>query len=271
MTYPLVKMNGLGNDFLIVLDEAGTFSPTSDLVRSLAEREGGEGCDQFICLSAAQGADAAMRIWNADGSKALACGNATRCVGWLITEAAGRPKATLATPTGKVQVIRAGEQITVDMGLPRLGWRDIPLARATDTRQSDIRFDPELGPPGFVSMGNPHAVFFVEQVEEVAVGSIGPRIETDSLFPDRVNVGFAQVLAADRIRLRMWERGAGQTQACGTGACAAVVAAHRRGLTGPTAVVVMDGGELHIDWAGADGHVRMSGPVEVEFTGRLEV
>ena len=271
MTYPFIKMNGLGNDFLIVLDPAGTFSPPAGLVRRLAGREDGRGCDQLICLSRSRGADAGMRIWNADGSSALACGNATRCVGWLVTEAAGRARATLATPTGTVQVTRAGEQITVDMGAPRLGWRDIPLARATDTRQSDIRFDPELGSPGFVSMGNPHAVFFTDHVEDIDVGAIGPRIETDPLFPDRVNVAFAQVLSAERIRVRMWERGAGQTRACGTGACAALVAAHRRGLTGSTAVVVMEGGELHIDWAGADGHVRMTGSVEVEFTGRLEV
>ncbi|HWE98630.1 MAG TPA: diaminopimelate epimerase [Caulobacteraceae bacterium] len=272
MHYPLAKMNGLGNDFLIVTDEQGTFAPEPETVRRLADRAGDGGCDQLIALGPADDADVRMRIWNADGSTARHCGNATRCVGWLVSEASGRREAAIATPSGRVSARRDGDrQVMVDMQAPRLNWREIPLARATDTRKSDVRFDPRLGPPGFVSMGNPHAVFFIPHVDDLPIETLGPRIETDPLFPEGVNVGFAQVLSPERIRLRVWERGAGLTRACGTGACAALVAAHRRGLTGQAASVVLDGGELHIDWTGADGHVRMSGPVSLEFTGRLEV
>lgn len=272
MHYPLVKMNGLGNDFLIVVDEQGAFHPAPEVVRHLAEREGEGGCDQLIVVGPAPGADAAMRIWNSDGSTALSCGNALRCVGWLLTEArGGGGEAVILTPSGLVRARREGErEVTVDMGPPRLNWREIPLARATDTCKSDIRFDPRLGAPGFVSVGNPHAVFFVPDIDAAPVEALGPAIETDSLFPERVNVGFAQVLGPDRIRLRVWERGAGLTRACGTGACAALVAAHRRGLTGRAATVALDGGELHIAWNAADEHVLMSGPVALEFAGRLE-
>jgi diaminopimelate epimerase len=215
-----------------------------------------------------------MRIWNADGGQVEQCGNAARCVGWLLMEATGRDAVKLDTPGGLLEVSRAGEKrVTVDMGRPGLDWRDIPLAEPMDTRGVELQVGPIDNPllhtPGCVSMGNPHVVFFVKNAETAPVREVGSMIEHHRLFPERVNVGFCQVKARDRIRLRVWERGAGVTRACGTGACAALVAAQRRGLVDRTATVEMDGGDLRIEWRRADDHVLMTGPVAVEFTGTL--
>jgi diaminopimelate epimerase len=202
------------------------------------------------------------------------CGNAARCVGWLLMEASGRDHAKLDSPSGVLEVARAGDKrVAIDMGPPRLGWRDIPLEEEMDTRGIELQVGPIDAPllhtPGCVSMGNPHVVFFVPDAEAAPVREVGPMIEHHRLFPEGVNVGFCQVKARDRIRLRVWERGAGLTRACGTGACAAVVAAHRRGLVDRKATVEMDGGELVIEWRESDDHVLMTGPVAVEFTGVL--
>jgi diaminopimelate epimerase len=215
-----------------------------------------------------------MRIWNADGGQVDACGNASRCVGWLLMQERGVDQVSLDTNAGVIQVRRAGEErVTVDMGPPRLRWDEIPLAEEMDTRGIELQVGPIDAPvlhtPGCVSMGNPHVVFFVHNAGQAPVVEIGPLIEHHRLFPEGVNVGFAQVKAPDRIRLRVWERGAGLTKACGTGACAALVAAHRRGLTGREAVLELDGGELLIAWREEDGHVLMTGPVAVEFRGEL--
>jgi diaminopimelate epimerase len=228
------------------------------------------GCDQVIALAPSRKADAFMRIWNADGGEVEACGNAARCVAWLLTEASGRDEAMIETSVGVLGARRVGERtISIDMGPPGLEWRDIPLAWEMDTREVRLTVAPTLGQPGCVSMGNPHAVFFVPDADEAPVEQVGPIVETHWLFPKRANVGFAQILAPDRIRLRVWERGVGLTQACGTGACAALVAAHRRGLMGRSATLMMDGGELAIEWRESDDHVLMTGPVAVEFTGHL--
>ena len=189
-------------------------------------------------------------------------------------EASGRDRAVIDTVVGPLVASRAGERrVAVDMGAPRLDWRDIPLAEEMDTRGIELQVgpidDPVLHTPGCVSMGNPHVVFFVPDAEAAPVTEVGPMIEHHHLFPERANVGFAQIKSPDRIRLRVWERGAGLTKACGTGACAALVAAHRRGLAGRKATVEMDGGELVIEWREADGHVLMTGDVAVEFTGTL--
>lgn len=273
MTRPFLKMNGLGNDFVVVEARSAPFEPTADEAAAIADRTAGVGCDQLIGIGPSTAADAFMRIWNADGGEVDACGNATRCVGWLLMEAAGRPSATIETNAGLLRVSRAGERmVTVDMGEPRLDWQDIPLAEAFDTRRIELQVgpidDPVLRQPGCVSMGNPHVVFFVPDAEAAPVRQMGPIIEHHPLFPDRVNVGFAQIVARDHIRLKVWERGAGQTKACGTGACAALVAASRRGLTDRRAVVTLDGGDLTIEWAD-DNHVLMTGPVEIEFTGQI--
>ena len=271
MSRPFIKMNGLGNDFVVVEAKSEPFAPTAAQARAIADRAGGIGCDQLIALESSPRADIFMRIWNADGGEVSACGNATRCVGWLILEATGRETALIETTAGLLEVTRAGgNAVTVDMGEPGLGWREIPLARALSTRETQLRIlsaTPRL--PGCVSMGNPHVVFFVSNAETVRADKIGPKVERHPLFPERVNVGFAQIKGPDRIRLRVWERGAGLTRACGTGACAALVAAHRRGLAGLAATIEMDGGELFVEWRGADNHVLMTGPTAVEFTGRL--
>ena len=270
MTHRFVKMNGLGNDFIVVEARRQAFLPDSDTVRALAKRQGGIGCDQLIALEPSARSNVFMRIWNADGSEAGACGNATRCVGQILLNETGAAQVSIDT-LGGVLIARRGpdDTVTVDMGRPGLDWSQIPLARAMDTRALDLEAGPGLSAPGCVSMGNPHLVFFVTDALAAPATTIGPVLEHDPLFPQGVNVGFAQVLARDKIRLRVWERGAGLTLACGTGACAALVAAHRRGLTGRKAVLVMDGGELQIEWREADDHVLMTGPVQTEFEGLL--
>jgi diaminopimelate epimerase len=278
MTRPYVKMNGAGNDFVVVgagrASHHPPFKPDEAVARAIADRAGGVGCDQLIGLDHSRRGDVFMRIWNADGGEVSACGNATRCVGWLLMEASGKPEAVIETRAGLMRAVRAGDHaVTVDMGPPRLDWRDIPLAEDMDTAGIELQVGPIDAPlfhtPGCVSMGNPHVVFFTGEVDDDTVARVGSMIEHHPLFPEGVNVGFAHVLAPDRIRLRVWERGAGLTKACGTGACAALVACARRGLTGRKATVIVDGGELTIEWREADGHVLMTGPVEVEFSGVL--
>ncbi|WP_332771489.1 diaminopimelate epimerase [Phenylobacterium sp.] len=274
MSRPFLKMNGLGNDFVVVEARSAPFAPTPEEVRAIASREAGIGCDQLVSIEASDKADAAVRFWNADGEEVGACGNASRCVGWLLMEASGRDQAVMETQGGLLTATRAGDRIvSVDMGVPGLDWTDIPLAEEMDTKGIELQVGPIDAPilhtPGCVSMGNPHVVFFVPDIETAPVVEVGPMIEHHHLFPEAVNVGFAQIVARDRIRLRVWERGAGLTKACGTGACAALVAAHRRGLTDNKATLVLDGGELTIEWRESDGHVIMTGPAQVDFTGTL--
>ncbi|HEV7227032.1 diaminopimelate epimerase [Brevundimonas sp.] len=270
-----VKMNGCGNDFVVVDALSRPFAPTPDEARAIADRATGQGCDQLIAIEPSDTADAFMRVWNADGGTVETCGNALRCVGWMLMEAGGRDRVTIDTLGGPTTATRAGpRRVIVDMGPPRLDWTEIPLAEEMDTRGIELQIGPIDAPvlhtPGAVSMGNPHVVFFTPDVPDDAfVRASGSLIEHHPLFPEGVNVGFAHVEARDRIRLRVWERGAGLTQACGTGACAALVACARRGLTGRAATVVVDGGELHISWDETTSHILMTGPVEVERTGML--
>jgi diaminopimelate epimerase len=273
MSRPFLKMNGLGNDFCVVEARRQPFAPSLAQVRAIADRRGASGCDQLIAIEPSPRADAFMRIWNADGGEVDACGNAARCVGWLLMQERGTDHAVIETNAGLIDVDNAGPQrVTVDMGAPRLNWDEIPLAEEMDTRSIalSVAGHPLLQTPGCVSMGNPHVVFFVADAAHAPVAEAGPLIEHHPLFPEGVNVGFAEIVAADRIRLRVWERGAGLTLACGTGACAALVAAHRRGLAGRRATLALDGGELLIDWRDSDGHVLMTGPVAFEFKGQLE-
>jgi diaminopimelate epimerase len=271
------KMHGLGNDFVIVdaRPESGNapFDVTPSLARAIADRRTGIGCDQLIVIEPGEGVDARVRFWNSDGEEIAACGNGTRCVGWLLMQASGKDHAVMESRAGMLVASRAGERlVSVDMGKPALGWADIPLAREQDTRALDATLsdDPALAnPPGCVSMGNPHVVFFVEDLDTAPVTTVGPAIEHHPLFPQAVNVGFAQVVSRERIRLRVWERGAGLTQACGTGACAALVAAARRDLTDRSAVLELDGGELLVEWRASDDHVVMTGPAAVDFAGEL--
>ena len=277
MARPFVKMNGAGNDFVVVNALEAPFTPTADQARAIADRRTGEGCDQLIALEPSQTADAFMRVWNADGGQVETCGNALRCVGWILMQSTGKERVVIDTLAGTTTARQEQDgRVTVDMGAPRLDWSQIPLDEAMDTRGIELQVgpidDPVLHTPGAVSMGNPHVVFFVDHVPDDAfVRGMGSLIEHHPRFPEGVNVGFAHVLAPDHIRLRVWERGAGLTRACGTGACAALVAAARRGLTGRTATVEVDGGELSIDWDEATGHVLMTGPVEIERTGTLAI
>ena len=266
-------MNGLGNDFVVVQTGAEAFDPTADQVRAWADRKSGVGFDQLISIAPGR-TEPLVRFWNADGEEIGACGNGSRCAGWLLMRASGLDAASFRTEERRLSATRAGENsVSVDMGEPRLDWNEIPLAEDMDTRGIELQVgpidNPRLHTPGCVSMGNPHVVFFVDDIDAVDVTRDGSLLEHHPLFPEAVNVGFAQIKGRDRIRLRVWERGAGLTKACGTGACAALVAAHRRGLTGRKATLELDGGELVIEWREADNHVIMTGPVALEYSGTL--
>lgn len=272
---PYIRMNGAGNAFIVVQAFEEPFHPTEAEVRALADpASGAGGFDQLIGVEPSETADAFMRVWNADGSMVQTCGNALRCVGWLLLEATDKEEVVIDTLAGPTTARRAGDhQVTVDMGAPRLDWAEVPLAEDMDTRGIELQVGPIDAPvlhtPGAVSMGNPHVVFFTDRQDDAFVRGSGSLVEHHPLFPEGVNVGFAKVIDREHIRLRVWERGAGLTLACGTGACAALVATARRGLTDRKATVAVDGGELTIDWDQATGHVFMTGPVEVERTGLL--
>ena len=266
-----IKMHGLGNDFVVIDARNHRLDIGEAAARRIADRHTGVGCDQVIVIETAAngGADAFMRIRNSDGGEVAACGNAARCVAELLMREKGVPRLTLETRAGLLAAERgAGGAVAVDMGPARTGWQDIPLARAMDTLHLPVALGP-LADPVAVSMGNPHAVFFVSDVAEIDLAALGPTLERHELFPERANIGVAQILSPGRIRLRVWERGAGLTLACGTGACAALVAASRRGLAGRKAELVLDGGALAVEWR-EDNHVVMSGPVATSFSGAFE-
>ncbi len=262
MRVDFIKMHGLGNDF-VVLDARARSLPgamTPRIAAALADRNTGIGCDQLIVLEPAAGADFAMRIFNHDGGEVEACGNATRAVGLLVGG-----KARIATAGGLLETHCGPGGIAVDMGEPRLDWEAIPLAYAMDTLSMPVGWD-ELDNPVAVNVGNPHVVFFVPDCDAVPLDRLGPEIERDPLFPARVNVNVATVLDRARIRLRVWERGAGLTRACGTGACATAVAAMRRKLVDRAVEVQLPGGPLTISW-GEDNRITMTGPATESFRG----
>ena len=269
-THSFRKMNGLGNDFVVVDRRADGLNVTPAAVRAIADRESGIGCDQLIALDPSKSADVFMRIWNADGGEVAACGNAARCVGAVVAEELGRADVTIETEDQVLGAHTSADgDVTIDMGPPRLNWNEIPLrAPFDDTRQIDLRAGP-IDAPAVVNMGNPHAVFFVDDVESIDLGQIGPKLEHHPIFPDRANISLAQVVAPDRIRLRTWERGAGLTRACGTAACAAAVASIRRELTDRKVTVALPGGDLLIEWRESDGHVLMTGPYALDFEGLI--
>jgi diaminopimelate epimerase len=251
------KMHGLGNDFVILDAREGAVAMDEARARAIADRRTGIGCDQVILLEPSGVADLRMRIWNADGGEVGACGNATRCVVLLEGRA-----VTIETEGG----VLAGDAGGVDMGAPRFGWDEIPLAYAMDTAAMPVGWE-DLNEPMAVNVGNPHVVFFVGDADAVDLARLGPLIERDPLFPERVNVNIAS-FAGDAIDLRVWERGAGLTAACGTGACATAVAAIRQRLTTSPVEIRLPGGSLVVEWE-ANGTVRMSGPATHVFTGEL--
>ncbi|WP_455373260.1 diaminopimelate epimerase [Limibacillus halophilus] len=271
-------MHGLGNDFVIIDARREPFSPTAAQAQRIADRHRGVGFDQLILIEPPRSREAAafLRFLNSDGSESGACGNGTRCLGWLLMTEAGTDKITLESRGGLLPCeLLADGRVRVDMGEARLDWKDVPLAEERDTLHLGIEAG-ELKDPVGLSMGNPHAVFFVEDAEEVDLESLGPELEHHSLFPERANIGVASLIGKDALRLRVWERGAGITLACGSGACAAAVAACRRGLTNRKVAITVDGSldeetgeDLEIEWRKSDGHVLMTGPYALGFQGLL--
>lgn len=259
-----VKMHGAGNDFVVLDLRRGAQPCSAARAAALADRHTGIGCDQLIALLPPRqaGADVFMQIANADGSEAGACGNATRCIADLLADELGRDDLVIETISGLLPALRvAPGLVRVEMGRPGLDWQHIPLSRAEDTLHL-----PLPGDPAAASMGNPHATFFVEDLEAEPIFVRGPIVQANPLFARGVNVGFAQVLSPNAMRLRVYERGAGLTRACGSGACAAMVNAYRRGFCASEVEVRMDGGSVTVAWDGA-GAVHMTGPATRSFSG----
>jgi diaminopimelate epimerase len=266
---PFRKMHGCGNDCVVLDGRARPLALSAEAIRRIGDRHRGVGFDQLVVIDApCQGGDARVSFYNADGGEAGACGNATRCVARLLLDELGRDRIVLESAPGPLPAERLPDgRIRVAMSAPRLGWKDIPLAVPCDTLQVPLS-RPPLTRPVAVSMGNPHAVFFVEDVRALDVAALGAELERHAMFPERANIGFAQMHGTRVLRLRVFERGAGLTLACGSGACAAVVAAVRRGLAEPAVRVFVDGGELLIEWPG-EGPVLMTGPTTLSFEGVL--
>lgn len=261
---PFIKMHGLGNDF-VVLDGRQTSLPamTPQVARALADRRTGIGCDQVIVLEPSTTHAFRMRIFNSDGGEVEACGNASRAVALLH----GEP-ATIETGGGPIALEPLKGGARIDMGAPRFDWDAIPLAYPMDTAQMPVGWD-DLSAPMAVNVGNPHVVFFVEDADAVPLETLGPEIEHDPLFPERINVNVASRAGPDHLKLRVWERGAGLTRACGTGACATAVAAIRRGLVASPVRVTLPGGDLVIAWQ-PGGSILMSGPAAESFRGSFD-
>lgn len=266
-----LKMHGAGNDFVVFDNRSGTLAFSEAERIAIADRRFGIGCDQIVLLETSNVASVFMRLYNSDGGEVSACGNATRCVAWLIMEETGHKEVTIETRAGILQCKRAGEMaVQVDMGAPKFRWDEIPLAKEVDTMKLSLR-EGAVADAVAVSMGNPHAVFFVEDADAVDLHHIGPQFEHDAIFPERANIEVAKVLDRRSIQLRVWERGAGETLACGTGACATAVAARLKGLVEERVDVQLPGGTLTIEWNGSTqkdaSTVLMTGPVAVVYEG----
>lgn len=272
-----VKMNGLGNAIVVVDMRRKPLAIGADEARAATQAKGVP-CDQLMVLypPRASGTDAFVRIYNNDGSEAGACGNGMRCIAALVCKETGKAEASFQTSAGVLQCWKdATGLFTVDMGAPRFGWKDIPLAEEfRDTRAIELQIGPidkpVLHSPSVVSMGNPHAIFWVDDVNAHDLGKIGPLLENHPMFPERANITLAAIKSREHIVIRTWERGAGLTQACGSAACAAAVAAARLRRTGRKVKVTLPGGDLAIEWRESDNHVLMTGPVQFEFEGRFD-
>lgn len=256
------KMHGLGNDFVIVDARDATDVIDAALARAIGHRNFGVGYDQLAVLKSSDVADVDVTFWNADGSLSDACGNASRCIARLVMEETGRDAMSLRTGFAMLKAQRAGELFSVNMGQPQTDWDKIPLAEACDTLSLPID-----GAPSATSMGNPHCTFVVEDAEMVDLETLGPETERHPLFPERTNVQVASLIGTDHIRMRVWERGVGVTLASGSSSCATAVTFARRGLTGRTVRIDLDGGTLNIDWR--DDGIWMTGPASHVFDGVL--
>jgi diaminopimelate epimerase len=260
---PFMKMHGAGNDFVVIDSRGRGAVTTAALARALGDRNRGVGFDQLAEIRDADGADFALDFWNSDGTRAGACGNATRCVAEYVMAGRGLDAVSMVTARGGLRAVRTADgRVSVNMGQPQLTWDAIPLAHSVD-----LMHLPLAGDPVAVGMGNPHCITFVPDADAVDLRGLGSVMEHDRLFPQRTNVEFASVIGPDTLRLRVWERGTGVTLACGSGACATAVAAHQRGLTGRKVALHMDGGVLEADWR--DDGVWLTGPVARVFDGVL--
>jgi diaminopimelate epimerase len=276
--HPFVKMNGLGNE-IVVVDLRGEKAAVSAFEARAAAQPAGAPYDQLMALHAPRtpGTDGYVRIYNNDGSEAGACGNGMRCVAELMFKETGKRALTFETSAGLLNCWQGDAPLisTVDMGKPRFAWNEIPLAEEfRDTRAIELQIGPIDKPilhsPSVVSMGNPHAIFWVDDVDAYDLGKIGPLLENHPMFPERANISLARIASPDHVVVRTWERGAGLTRACGSAACAAAVAAARLKRTGRVVTVTLPGGDLSIEWRERDDHVLMTGPVEYEYEGRFD-
>ncbi len=275
---PFLKMNGLGNDFVVWDARETPVRLEPEAIRRIGDRATGIGFDQMITVEKSPaGADAFMRIHNRDGSEVDACGNATRCIGRLLMEESGLAAASIETNAGLLKAAATGtaRRVTVDMGEPRFAWHEIPLAEEFhDTRAIELQIGPIDAPilhtPSVVNVGNPHAIFWVKDIEAYDLERVGPLLENHPMFPERANISLAHVISDAEIEVKVWERGVGLTRACGTAACAVGVAAARDRRTGRKVRVHLPGGPLDIEWREADNHILMTGDTEVEYEGRLD-
>ena len=269
------KMNGLGNDFVVLDARARAIALDDARAKAIADRKAGIGCDQVIVLEPSSSADVRMRIWNQEGSEVESCGNASRCVADLLFAEKGKARVTIETKGGLLVADRGGERmVTVDNGAPRFDWKDIPLSEPfADTRHIELQVGPIdrslIHSPSVVNVGNPHCIFWVKDLDIVDLSKVGPMLEFHPLFPERANISLALVEARDHVRLRVWERGAGLTRACGTAACAVMAAGFRLRLIDAKCRVSLPGGDLLMERREADGHILMTGPVAHEFEGEL--
>lgn len=268
-----LKMHGLGNDFVVFDARARQIALVPQQARAIADRRLGVGCDQVIVIRAgAGGADADMQIFNCDGGEVESCGNAARCVARLLMDESGKSGVRISTKGGPLVCTDAGGgNVTVDMGAPQFEWDKVPLSQPVDTNRFALNVNGTNYSAAAVSVGNPHCVLFVDDAESGEVFRLGPMIERHDMFPNRVNVEFVQAISPSKLRMRVWERGAGVTLACGTGACAVAVAAARRGIAGREVDIELDGGTLHIEWRKSDDHILMTGPATHVFKGELSL
>jgi len=269
---PFRKMQGLGNDFVVFDARERAIPMSGTQARAIADRHFGVGCDTLVLITPGTAqVDASLRFFNADGGEVESCGNATRCIARVLMDERGLSRVKLMSRGGMLICSDAGKGlVTVDVGIPKLEWNEIPLTEAVDTIKFPLPLEGTHIPAAAVLMGNPHCILFVDDAEKAPLTQLGPRIERHPLFPNRINVEFAQVIDRSHIRMRVWERGIGVTLACGTGACATVVAASRRGLAERKAEVKLDGGTLVIEWR-EDDHVEMTGPATLSFTGEIDL
>lgn len=274
MSFYFRKMNGLGNDFVVLDARRDAITMTEDKARAIADRKMGIGCDQLIVMEQSPLADVRMRIWNAEGGEVPSCGNASRCIADLMFDELKADAATIETKGGLLVARKAGDHlVTIDQGKPKFDWKDIPLSEAfADTRHIELQTGPIDKPllhsPSVVNVGNPHCIFWVSDLNVVDLAKVGPMLEHHPLFPERANISLAQVVARDHVLLKVWERGAGLTQACGTAACATMAAGHRIKIIDSKCRITLPGGDLFMEM-NEEGHVLMTGPAQLDFEGTL--